>query len=156
MIYFIKSESGHLKIGFSKDKAELRLSNLQIGCPFKLRLLAMLNGDREQERLIHNKFKHLKVNGEWFIYKKEILNFIQKPFKIDSPPKSHREKKYAIPIPILDIPLIYDQLKKKYRTHEKVASLLGITGRHYVRIRKGMTKPKKSLVYLLDHLLRQN
>jgi hypothetical protein len=48
------------------------------------------------------------------------------------------------------------ELKKKYGTHTKVANLLGITPRHYVRIRDGSTPPKKSIQFMIDHLLVNN
>lgn len=47
----------------------------------------------------------------------------------------------------------YQKLKAKYKTHTKVAELLGMTPRHYVRIRRGEVKPKKSLRYMIRHLL---
>ena len=47
----------------------------------------------------------------------------------------------------------FDQLKRKYKTHRKAAKMLGITERHYVRIRNGEYKPSKSLQFLIDYLI---
>ncbi len=47
------------------------------------------------------------------------------------------------------------ELKKKYKTHGRVALLLGITPRHYVRIRDGTTPPKKSISFMIQHLLEE-
>lgn len=46
------------------------------------------------------------------------------------------------------------ELKKKYGSHSRVAILLGITPRHYVRLRNGETKAKKSILFLIEHLLK--
>ena len=56
MIYFIKSESGHVKIGHTENNVKDRLASLQTGNQFKLSLLKVIDGDLEQEKLLHNKY----------------------------------------------------------------------------------------------------
>jgi len=86
MIYFIKSESGHVKIGYSDNNVEGRLINLQCACPFKLTLLKTIRGGSKQEKLIHKEFKEFKFRGEWFLLSDKILNFMDNPYRIDELP----------------------------------------------------------------------
>ena len=87
MIYFIKSESGHVKIGYSDSDIEQRMSALQCASPFKLTIMKVIPGDYEQENLIHKKFEKYRVQGEWFTITDDILEFTEKPDIIESPPK---------------------------------------------------------------------
>ena len=76
MIYFIKSESGHVKIGYTKQRAAWRLKELQCACPYKLSVLKVIDGNRRMEQDIHERFKHLHVLGEWFLLAPEIQKSI--------------------------------------------------------------------------------
>jgi len=97
MIYFIKSESGHVKIGYSENGVEQRINALQCGCPFELTLLKAIDGDREQEQLLHRKFKSFRCKGEWFSFTDEIMNFLEKPYKLEPPKKRLKSAKIIIP-----------------------------------------------------------
>lgn len=83
MIYFIKSDSGHIKIGYSNNNIEKRLDQLQCACPFNLTLLKTMRGGTKQEKLIHKHFAEFKVRGEWFVLSDEIQKFIDNPHEID-------------------------------------------------------------------------
>jgi len=50
----------------------------------------------------------------------------------------------------------FNQLKKKYKTHQRVAELLGISPRQYARIRKGEFPIKKGIARLIEDLLYPN
>ena len=93
MIYFIKSESGHVKIGYSENGVESRLLSLQCGCPFKLILLKTVDFEREQESLIHRKFKKFRRQGEWFELSGEITDYIDNPYKIIKPIKAKKKER---------------------------------------------------------------
>jgi len=82
MIYFIKAESGHVKIGYSKNNPIKRLEAIQTSKPYKLTLLKAIDGDHTQEWLIHLKFDSFRVMGEWFLLTDAILEFIESPYKI--------------------------------------------------------------------------
>ena len=82
MIYFIKSESGHVKIGFSENDVNGRLKSLQCGCPFRLSVMKIIDGDRTQEGLIQKKFKKARCQGEWFAITEELAFFIENPYEI--------------------------------------------------------------------------
>ena len=78
MIYFIESESGHIKIGCTQD-IDVRLATLQGASPFVLTLLNAISGDYEQEKLIHQKFEKHRIRGEWFSRVQEIIEFANNP-----------------------------------------------------------------------------
>jgi len=126
-IYFIKSESGHVKIGFSNNKITERLANLQSGSPFKLSVLKTIPILREQEKLLHKKFKKYRVIGEWFEFSDEIKEYIENPYEI---PGGHR-------LPVPEDKSELGQLKKHYGTWKNVAAIIGITYRHLINIRNG-------------------
>ena len=74
MIYFIK-QGDYVKIGFT-NRFKTRLSQLQVSSPIKLEVLAIVDGDKNDELKFHNQFKHIASNGEWFMYCDELKSFI--------------------------------------------------------------------------------
>lgn len=62
-----------VKIGRATDVAS-RLSGLQTGTPHELRVLLVLEGDREAE--MHDRFALHRIRGEWFEWCDEIRRFI--------------------------------------------------------------------------------
>jgi len=64
-----------IKIGVAGD-VELRLSNLQVGSPYKLLLLVSFPGNELLEKILHNLLKPYKVRGEWFKMDDEVLDVI--------------------------------------------------------------------------------
>jgi hypothetical protein len=63
--YFIGSEAGPVKIGYSGDVRE-RLRRLQHGSPYRLRVLATADGGAARERAYHWQFRSAWSHGEWF------------------------------------------------------------------------------------------
>jgi hypothetical protein len=55
----------HVKIGYAQDVWD-RLSELQCGNPFELRVLSFLPGGKEAEAAIHCALDRYRVRGEWF------------------------------------------------------------------------------------------
>ena len=85
-VYLIKSESSNYKIGTSKHP-EKRLVQLQTGNQEKLELINSFetNYPTLVETTLHNKFSHLKENGEWFtISLEEEVGFIESCEKIEA------------------------------------------------------------------------
>lgn len=74
MIYFIASK-GAIKIGHSRNP-QARLQDLQVGSSKPLELLHTMRGGRGTEAILHDKFKHLNIHGEWFQAGPELLSFI--------------------------------------------------------------------------------
>jgi len=76
MIYFIKAESGHVKIGFTESNIEQRMISLRLANPLELTVLKVIEGDRRQERIIQEKFAQKRVRGEWFLLDQELEDYI--------------------------------------------------------------------------------
>lgn len=67
-VYFIGTElkvGVPVKIGTSVNPRN-RLSSIQTGHPEKLQIFALAGGDRFLERKYHGRWKHRRINGEWF------------------------------------------------------------------------------------------
>lgn len=71
-VYFIKcmSKPSYTKIGYSIDP-DKRLNDLQIGCPFELRLIGCIKCGNPQkaqqlESHLHRRFRSQRAYGEWF------------------------------------------------------------------------------------------
>jgi len=63
-----------VKIGRARDVAR-RVASLQTGSPHELRVLLVLEGDREEE--MHWAFAKHRLRGEWFYWCDEIREFIR-------------------------------------------------------------------------------
>ncbi len=76
-VYFLRSgPSGPIKIGFTGTTPTVRLAALQTGNPEVLAFLGTLQGTREDEQQLHQRFGHLHVQGEWFRPEADLLAFI--------------------------------------------------------------------------------
>jgi hypothetical protein len=76
MIYFIRSYNQYIKIGTSID-VDNRCKSLQTASPLKLRVQAVMEGNYKTEQGLHELFGHLRKNGEWFRYTKELKWYIR-------------------------------------------------------------------------------
>ena len=77
-IYFVQGESGGaIKIGTTLNPVT-RMQSLQTGFPEELKLLAVIPGDAERERKIHEYFGKFRLKGEWFKPEAELINMIDK------------------------------------------------------------------------------
>ena len=150
MIYFIKSDSGHVKIGCSDNDVSQRLLALQCATPFKLTVLKTIPGDYEQERLIHKKFKAHRVRGEWFLLTDDILGFMENPYIIIKPPKTIKP---SIKIETELQQAIYD-LVQRFGTQEAVARELGISRRYVIYLENGERVPSEHLRKLIKVVLK--
>lgn len=81
MIYFILNNDS-IKIGYTSRPND-RLSQLQTSSPNKLEMLLLLSGNRKDEYFLHNLFKDLRLNGEWFCLSDLIKNYIKDNQKYD-------------------------------------------------------------------------
>ena len=76
-VYFIMSEKTQaIKIGFTAGNVKLRLSSLQTAHPYKLKVLATLNGNKNYEKELHKRFSKFRLEGEWFEPHPDLLAFI--------------------------------------------------------------------------------
>ena len=72
-LYFIKMGGGRrpVKIGRANDPKQ-RLKTLQVGSPWKLKLLGVLEGCGDAEAVWHSFFRREKLMGEWFEWTKLV------------------------------------------------------------------------------------
>ncbi len=75
-VYFVEAVGlARVKIGFSDDPPA-RLRQLATGSAVPLKLLAQTPGTVALEKQLHNRFGHLRIEGEWFHATRELLDFI--------------------------------------------------------------------------------
>jgi hypothetical protein len=75
-VYFVReSGTGAIKIGMSKQLSK-RLSELARILPYAIDLLATIDGGREVEWALHNRFDHARIQREWFRPVPELLAYI--------------------------------------------------------------------------------
>lgn len=95
-VYFVLcSFSGQrfIKIGMYTDSPKKRMGGLQVGCPIPLILLGTINGIHRKyldwtsyrEQRLHERFAHLRQQGEWFKAEPELLEYIKENAKDVNP-----------------------------------------------------------------------
>lgn len=76
-VYFITREPGdRVKIGFTTSNPHARRAALQTGCPDPLDLVAYVPATDEEERRLHETFRELRVQGEWFYCQQKLADFV--------------------------------------------------------------------------------
>jgi Meiotically Up-regulated Gene 113 (MUG113) protein len=77
VIYFVKPRGRpFVKIGYARCVGA-RLMHLQTASPDELRVLAVVPGGPDKEMVVHARFAHLRVRGEWFHYTDEVRGFLR-------------------------------------------------------------------------------
>ena len=78
MIYFVQGGTQlFVKIGHSvAENLKRRLTNIQGCSPEPLRLIAVIDGDRRDEKELHRRFEHHRQHGEWFSPGDDLMNYI--------------------------------------------------------------------------------
>jgi len=77
MIYFIQQDiNGPIKIGYTENNPESRLKALQTGNSNTLTLLGYIDGEEQQEKMIHRFFNGYRINGEWFRPDPFVMDYI--------------------------------------------------------------------------------
>ena len=65
-VYFIEATgTPFVKIGYTSDIKD-RLKKLQTASPYELRALVCMRADLVEEQRLHERFKSVRVRGEWF------------------------------------------------------------------------------------------
>lgn len=76
MIYFVQTaDNQYVKIGYATD-VQKRLGSLQTGSPQPLKLIGTQPGDQPVERKLHERFHHLRRQGEWFETAPALVEYI--------------------------------------------------------------------------------
>jgi hypothetical protein len=78
VVYFIQvGDDGPIKIGCTAGSPLVRLQVLQTASPHELRLIGAKWVTRLlTEAVVHARFEHLRIRGEWFSSDSELLEFI--------------------------------------------------------------------------------
>jgi hypothetical protein len=77
-VYFVQeSGMGAIKIGTTKN-VNTRVSDMAVGTPHLLAVLALIDGNHEVEHALHQRFAHARIRGEWFRPVPELLEYIAK------------------------------------------------------------------------------
>lgn len=77
-VYVIEAEgTGRYKIGWSTNVSK-RIKAIQTGCPFKVKLLTVLDSDEivGAEGWLHKKLSQFNVTGEWFELSDHVLTWL--------------------------------------------------------------------------------
>ena len=77
MIYFITQTDEYVKIGYTTDNPEARLTAIQVGNPKQLTLALVISGGQTKEEALHIRFAPYSIRGEWFYLSHEIKGFIR-------------------------------------------------------------------------------
>jgi hypothetical protein len=82
VVYFVRAgKMRAVKIGRTTDFPK-RVSFLQIGNHQPIECVLLIRGGGEELELeLHDRFRHLRIRGEWFIYGPEIRAFIRNTLK---------------------------------------------------------------------------
>lgn len=72
MIYmFMAGDRQAIKIGFADDVSRRR-AEVQVGNHLEISLFRQFEGSAAEEAILHTKFSHLRLRGEWFSYSREM------------------------------------------------------------------------------------
>lgn len=77
-VYFIGPDWGfkRIKIGYTRSSLRARLAGLQTGCPWPLKVYAYMEGGLDLERVFHETFAPLRLQGEWFQIALKLESFL--------------------------------------------------------------------------------
>lgn len=83
MIYFIQcGNNGPIKIGYTDKEANIRMSAMQVCCPYELKIIGLMEGSYAEEQELHKIFKYHRIRGEWFSNTREIINYLNGEHKL--------------------------------------------------------------------------
>lgn len=76
-VYVIGNKEMNIcKIGFTNNIFK-RIIAIQTGCPFKLEIFCVVEGSVQTEKKLHEKYKDLRMNGEWFRYEGKLKESVE-------------------------------------------------------------------------------
>lgn len=107
-VYFIFCpQVSAIKIGYTKD-LRARISSLQTGNPWRLKMLAWMEGGRTQEAALHQFFRCYHAgSGEWFFYEGDLFDYVlavikNQPAYLDPYEWMQDEQAQATPLDLLE------------------------------------------------------
>lgn len=88
-VYFMQPiDGGPIKIGYSEN-VDRRRAELEAHFGRSLAILAVVEGGRKEEREMHDRFSHLRMEGtEQFKPARDLMEFIGRPLLVDLNPET--------------------------------------------------------------------
>lgn len=115
MIYFVYDrQNTTVKIGYTENIGR-RLYQLKRSHGSHLVLINILSGNRQSEKIAHEKFKGLRLTGEWFTFSDDMLHIRSHELV----PNADTPKKFyfaAIEVPESVYKFFSDKAEKEKRT----------------------------------------
>lgn len=103
-VYLLMEETGkYVKIGMTQeDDIKRRLSAIGTSSPYEIYLIELFESDsvKEEEKELHNLFKHLHHRKEWFKFDYSIIEEFKARAKQPIKPLSYVEEYYMRTNPI--------------------------------------------------------
>jgi len=132
MIYFIKvGKKGPIKIGYTNTNPKHRIEAMKTGSPYPLKIIGVLDGGKNREKFLHEQFKDLRMNGEWFqpgiILKDFIKLNCRKELDNDQIKSQFRSKWLKDKMNAIEKNYILKVLRKTYGNKSQAANLLGLS-----------------------------
>lgn len=148
MIYFLRAgDDGPVKIGWTKDGKTLarRIATLQTGQPHKLAILRTLEAQRWVEGWLHGFFVGVRMAGEWFTYREDMLA-IEPPLY---QPKTFRKSKsmQALGMDAIDEARAFRRAQRM--TQAEFAAQFGLPLQTYRQWENGRRRPDMASQVLL-------
>lgn len=87
IVYFAQfgGDGGLIKIGYTGDLPK-RVIALGKSAPLPVAAMGWMAGGHAREQRLHRMFKTSRFNGEWFNATPQLVDFIQKNARTDTPP----------------------------------------------------------------------
>lgn len=126
--------AGPVKIG-KADDVEHRLNALQVSHHETLHVLRVIDTAFDAEPILHEKFKHLRIRGEWFEFDQEMMSFVPEP-PPTAPPRVQGKT--------------WRQLLAAWKAKE-VARRIGCTTKTVENWQKGKGEPQAKYIFAMLH-----
>jgi len=139
-VYFVRGGKA-IKIGFSGD-VKKRLAGLQSGYHGTLELLGTIPAGMNTEQAVLTRFKHLRIRGEWFRAKPELLGFIKNPINLPAPEPDTLENATR------DF-IAWHKHRFKKRLHHSLAHISAATGIAFwlLQLENGVTTDRLEMLW---------
>jgi hypothetical protein len=83
MLYLIQTDSfPYFKVGFTEKDAKKRCQDLQVGCPFRLHVVATKAGSVKDEKTLLNDLRFARTVGEWLLARPEVCARLEQEFGV--------------------------------------------------------------------------
>ena len=135
MIYFLECQR-YVKIGMTTD-VHARVKSIKVCCPLPMNLLRTIEGGRNTELFLHEKFKHLRCENEWFLYSTEMMTI--EPKISEKKPELKRTK-------------LYEYLTANSITFDRFRRLVGCTYIEACSIAAGQTIPSEHTAKMIAQI----